>query len=339
MTATMKAVEVSRPGAEFQVVERPIPEPAEGWVRIRVEACGICHSDSFVKEGHFPGLAFPRVPGHEVVGRIDKLGKGVTAWKEGLRVGVGWAGGHCFVCEPCRRGDFVSCVNGKITGITHDGGYAEYMTAPEEALARVPDKLDPLETGPLLCAGITTFNSLRHSGARPGDLVAVQGIGGLGHLGIQFAAKSGYRTVAISRGKEKEQLAHELGAGAYIDSSAGEAAEALQRMGGARVILATAPNSKEISAIARGLGVRGVLLLVAAPAEPIEVSAFNLIGGSRTVQGWAAGHAKDSEETLEFSALSGIRARVEVFPLEKVNEAYQRMMTNKARFRVVLKPS
>ena len=338
MTASMKAVEVSRPGAEFQMVERPIPEPAEGWVRIRVEGCGICHGDSVVKEGHFPGMAFPRVPGHEVVGRIDELGKGVTSWEEGLRVGVGWTGGHCFECGPCRQGDFVGCANGKITGISHDGGYAEFMVARAESLARVPDRLDPMEAAPLLCAGLTTFNALRRSVARPGDLVAVQGIGGLGHLGVQIAAKSGYRTVAISRGKDKEKLALELGADAYIDSSACDAAEALQRMGGARVILATAPGAKDISAIVRGLGVRGVLVIVGAPFEPIEVSAIDLIVGSRTIQGWNSGHARDSEETLEFCALRGIHPRVEVFPLEKVNEAYQRMMTNKARFRVVLKP-
>lgn len=332
----MRAVQVSRPGGDFEVVEREIPEPQRNQVRIRVEACGICHGDVFVKEGFWPKLQYPRVPGHEIAGYIDKVGEGVTAWQEGQRVGVGWHGGHCFQCEPCLQGDFSNCQNSLITGIDYDGGYAEYTVVPTSALASIPDDFNAIEAAPLMCAGITTFNALRNSGARGGDIVAVQGVGGLGHLAIQFANKLGFKTVAISRGQDKEKLALKLGAFCYIDTETVNAAEALQSMGGAKVILATAPNSKSISALVDGLAVNGKLLIVGATGEPLEVSPIQLIKGRKSVQGWHSGNAKDSEETLSFCVLSGIRAMIETFPLESVAEAYKRMLNNKARFRVVL---
>ncbi|GAC1299242.1 MAG: alcohol dehydrogenase [Myxococcales bacterium] len=336
MARTMRAVEIPQPGSPFKLVERPIPQPAARQVRIAVEACGICHSDAFVKEGHFPGVAYPRVPGHEVVGRIDAVGEGVTAWRDGQRVGVGWHGGHCGVCEACRSGDFVACARGLICGFSYDGGYAEFMVAPQEALVSIPDGLDPAAAAPLLCAGVTTFNSLRNSGARAGDLVAVQGIGGLGHLGIQYARKLGFRTVALSRGADKRALALELGAHDYIDQEKGDAAAALQKLGGARAILATAPNAQLMSKLIDGLGRNGTLLVLGAAAEPIQVSPFQLISARKRVQGWPSGAPKDSEETVAFSVLNGVASRNEVFPLEKVAEAYQRMLGNQARFRVVL---
>ncbi len=332
----MKAIQISRPGGEFELVNKDIPEPSAGHVRIKVEACGICHSDLIVKEGFWPGIKYPRVPGHEVAGIVDKVGEGVTAWKKGRRVGVGWHGGHCFQCEQCRRGDFILCANAKITGISFDGGYAEYMVAPQEALASIPDELKSIEAAPLLCAGITTYNALRNSGARAGDLVAVQGIGGLGHLGVQFANKLGFKTAAISRGKDKEQEARRLGADVYIDAESTDPAKALAEMGGAQVVLATAPNSTLISSLVNGLAPNGKLVVVAAAADPIEVSPLQLIGGRKSVVGWPSGHASDSEDTMNFSVLRGIRPAIETFPLEKAAEAYQRMITNKARFRVVL---
>lgn len=336
MPTKMRAVEVAKPGSGFALVERPVPDPAPGRVRIAVEACGICHSDAFVKDGTYPGLTYPRIPGHEVVGRVDAVGAGVAAWQPGQRVGVGWHGGHCGVCEACRAGDFIECERGLVCGFSYDGGYAEFMVAPQEALAAVPDALDPVAAAPLLCAGVTTFNSLRNSGARAGDLVAVQGIGGLGHLGVQYARALGFRTVALSRGAEKRALALELGAHEYVDQETGDAAAALQKLGGARVILATAPNAQLMSSLVGGLGRNGSLLVVGATADPIQVSPFQLIGGRRRVQGWPSGTAKDSEETLAFSALNGVASRNETFPLEKVNDAFQRMITNRARFRVVL---
>jgi len=332
----MKAVQISKPGGSFEVVERPIPDPNRGQVRIKVEACGICHSDALVKEGLWPGLQYPRVPGHEIAGRIDAVGPDVTNWKLGQRVGVGWHGGHCFVCDPCRRGDFVLCQFGKITAISFDGGYAEYMVAPAEAVAAMPDDLPADLAAPLMCAGITVFNSLRNAGARAGDLVAVQGIGGLGHLGIQYARRMGFRTVAIGRGGDKEALAKKLGAHEYIDTGAGAPAPALQKLGGARVALATAPDSKSISALVDGLAPGGKLLVVGAGLEPLNMTPLQLISGRRAIQGWPSGTAKDSEETLTFSALSGVRPMIERYPLEKAADGYQQMISGKARFRVVL---
>ena len=332
----MKAVQVSKPGGNFEVVERPIPEPGRGQVRIKVEACGLCHSDSLVKEGYWPGIQYPRVPGHEIAGRIEAIGADVTLWKPGQRVGVGWHGGHCFQCDACRRGDFILCQFEKVTAITFDGGYAEYMVAPAEAVAAIPDDLPADEAAPLLCAGITVFNSLRNSGARAGELVAVQGIGGLGHLGIQYAHRMGFRTVAIGRGKDKEPLARKLGAHEYVDTGASAPAEALQKLGGARVILATAPDSKSISALVDGLGGNGKLWVVGAGAEPLTITPLQIISGRKSIQGWASGTAKDSEDTLKFSSLSGVRPMIERYPLEKAAEAYDQMISGRARFRVVL---
>lgn len=334
--ARMKVVQIPKAGGAFELVERDIPQPGAGEVRIQVEACGVCHSDMMVKEGYWPGLRYPRVPGHEVAGRIDELGAGVTKWKRGQRVGVGWHGGHCHDCAACRRGDFILCANGKITGFSFDGGYAEYMVAPEEAVAAMPEELSAEEAAPLLCAGITTFNSLRHTGALAGELVAVHGLGGLGHLGVQFASKMGYHTVAIARGADKEPLARQLGAAIYIDSAATDAAQELQKLGGARVILATAPDSKSISAISEGLGPNGQLLIVAAPSDPITINPLTLIGGRRSVQGWPSGTSSDSEDTLRFSARSGVRPMIERYPLARAAEGYAQMMSGKARFRVVL---
>ncbi len=332
----MKAVQVSKAGGDFEIVDRSIPEPGRGQVRIKVEACGICHSDALVKEGMWPGLQYPRVPGHEIAGRIDKVGADVMLWKTGQRVGVGWHGGHCFVCDPCRRGDFVHCQNQKITGITFDGGYQEYVVVPAEAVALIPDDLPAAEAAPLMCAGITVFNALRHSIAQAGDLVAVQGLGGLGHLGIQYARQMGFRTVAIGRGPDKQPLATKLGAHDYIDTNSVAPAEALQKLGGARVALATAPDSKSISALIDGIAPYGELLVVGAGFEPLTITPLQLIPGSRVVKGWASGTAKDSEDTLRFSSLSGVRPMIEKYPLEKAAAGYQQMITGKARFRVVL---
>jgi D-arabinose 1-dehydrogenase-like Zn-dependent alcohol dehydrogenase len=334
--APMKAAQVPKPGADFQIVEREIPKPGAGQVLIKVQACGVCHSDMFTKDGLWPGIEYPRVPGHEVAGVIDELGAGVTAWKKGQRVGVGWHGGQDNTCPSCRRGDFRNCRNLKIPGISYDGGYEQYMVAPVEALVPIPDTLSDVEAAPLLCAGITTYNALRHSGALPGDVVVVQGIGGLGHLGIQFANKFGYKVVAVGRGSENAPLAKKLGASVYIDSKATNAAQALQKLGGAQVIIATAPNSKSMSEVIDGLGPNGKLVVIGAAFDPIEVTPAQLITGSRSIQGWAAGTAADSEDTLRFAELSGVRAMIETYPLEKAAEAYARMMSGNAQFRVVL---
>jgi len=335
----MRVVQVGSPAGDFEMVDRPTPEPGRGQVRIKVEACGICHSDLLVKEGYWPGIQYPRVPGHEIAGRIDAVGSDVTQWKPGQRVGVGWHGGHCFVCDPCRRGEFILCRFEKITAISFDGGYGEYMVAPAEAVAALPDGLKAEEAAPLLCAGITTFNSLRHSGATAGQLVAVQGIGGLGHLGIQYARQMGFRTVAIGRGADKKGLAQKLGAHEYIDTEAGAPAEALQKLGGASVILATAPDSKSISALVDGLASDGKLLVIGASQDSLTVTPLQLIGQRRTIAGWPSGTAKDSEDTLQFSAMMGVRPMIETYPLAKAAEAYERMISGKARFRVVLTTS
>jgi D-arabinose 1-dehydrogenase-like Zn-dependent alcohol dehydrogenase len=332
----MRVAQVPKPGVEFQIVERDIPTPGTGEVRIKVQACGVCHSDVFTKDGAWPGIQYPRVPGHEVAGIVDEVGAGVRNWKNGQRVGIGWHGGQDNTCRECRRGDFRNCRNLKIPGISYDGGYQEYMLAPVEALVAMPETLSDTEAAPLLCAGITTYNALRHSGAFPGDLVAVQGIGGLGHLGVQFASKFGYKVAAIGRGSENAPLAKKLGAHVYIDSNSTNAAETLQTLGGARVILATAPSSKAMSALFDGLGPNGKLIVIGATFDPIEVSPVQLITGSRSIQGWAAGTAADSEDTLKFAELTGVRPMIETFPLDKAGEAYARMMSGKAQFRVVL---
>ena len=334
--AQMKVAQISKAGEGFQLVEREIPDPDAGHVRIKVQACGVCHSDSLTVEGSWPGIQYPRVPGHEVTGIIDELGENVSAWKKGQRVGVGWHGGHDNTCRECRRGDFGNCRNLKIPGISYDGGYQQYMVAPVEALVAIPESLGDTEAAPLLCAGITTYNALRHSGALPGDLVAVQGIGGLGHLGIQFANKFGYKVAAIGRGAENETLAKKLGASLYIDSQSTSAAEELQKLGGAKVILATAPSSKAMSELIDGLGPNGKLMVIGAAFDPIEVTPIQLINGSRTIQGWASGTPADSEDTLRFAELSGVRPMIETYPLEKAAEAFARMMSGKAEFRVVL---
>jgi D-arabinose 1-dehydrogenase-like Zn-dependent alcohol dehydrogenase len=305
-------------------------------VRIKVQACGVCHSDVFTKEGSWPGIEYPRVPGHEIAGLIDEVGAGVSAWKKGQRVGVGWHGGQDNTCRSCRRGDFRNCENLKIPGISYDGGYQQYMLAPVEALVAIPESLSDADAAPLLCAGITTYNALRHSGALPGDLVAVLGIGGLGHLGIQFGNKFGYKVAAIGRGAEDAALAKKLGASVYIDSAATNAAEALKKMGGAQVILATAPSSKAMSELIDGLGTNGKLMVIGATFDPIEVAPVQLITGCRTIQGWVAGTPADSEDTLRFAELSGVRPMIETYPLEKAAEAYARMISGKAQFRVVL---
>ena len=334
----MRAVQVREPNAPLELVEREMPEPAPRQVRIKVEACGVCHSDAFVVEGTFPGVHYPAVPGHEVAGRIDKVGPEVTTWRLGQRVGVGWFGGNCGTCPPCRRGDFISCRYLKVPGIHYDGGYADYMIAPIEALAAIPDELEAVAAAPLLCAGITTFNALRHSGARAGDLVAILGIGGLGHLGVQFAAKMGFHTVAIARGKDKEKLALELGAHRYIDSQAEDAASVLTEFGGAKVILATATSAKAMTPLIDGLGIDGTLLVLGASPESIEVSPLHIIGERRGIRGWPSGTSIDSEDTLRFSALTGVAPMIETMPLTKAPEAYARMMSGKARFRMVLVP-
>lgn len=334
--APMKVALIANPGADFQIVDREIPNPAAGEVRIRIQACGVCHSDVFTKEGTWPGIQYPRVPGHEVAGVIDEVGNGVSAWQAGQRVGVGWHGGQDGTCPSCRRGDFRNCRNLRIPGISYDGGYQQYMIAPVEALVAIPQTLSDADAAPLLCAGITTYNALRHSGALPGDLVAVQGIGGLGHLGIQFANKFGYKVAAIGRGSENASLAKKLGAAEYIDSRSARPAEALQKLGGAQVILATAPNSKAMSELIDGLGPNGKLIVVGAAFDPLEVTPVQLITYSRTIQGWAAGTPADSEDTLRFAELSGVRPMIETYPLEKAGEAYARMMSGQAQFRVVL---
>ena len=333
---SMKAMQVAKPGGDFELVERKIPDPGRAQVRIKVEACGICHSDVIVKQGGWPGLQYPRVPGHEVAGRIDAVGADVTNWKVGQRVGVGWHGGHCFVCDFCRRGDFVLCRNEKITSVHHDGGYAEYMVSPAEAVAAIPDDLPAADAAPLMCAGITVFNAMRNAGGRPGDLVAVQGIGGLGHLGIQYARQMGFNTVAIGRGPDKEPLARKLGAGVYIDTAAANPAEALQKLGGARMILATAPDSKSMSALVDGLAPGGKLLIVGAGLDPLTITPLQILLSRKSIQGWPSGTAKDSEETLAFSAQTGVRPMIERYPLEKAAEGYEQMMSGRARFRVVL---
>ena len=332
----MTAVQIRSPGAPFEVVKREIPAPGANQVRIRVQACGVCHSDAFVKEGHWPGLQYPRVTGHEVAGVVDEVGANVTAWKKGQRVGVGWHGGHCGQCDSCRRGDFMGCRYFQVTGFQEDGGYAQYMIARHEAVAAIPDALSPVEAAPLLCAGVTTFNGLRHSGAVAGDLVAVQGLGGLGHLGIQFASRMGFHTIAIGRGTDKEPLALKLGAVRYLDTDAVNVAKELTSLGGASVILATAPDSKAMSALVDGLGVGGQLLVVGASADPISVTPIQLIGGRRSIQGWPSGTARDSEDTLSFCGLTGVHSMIETLPLEQAAAGYERMLSGKARFRVVL---
>jgi len=332
----MKAVQVPEPGADFEVVERDVPSPGAGHVRIRVQACGVCHSDVVTKDGVLPGISYPRVPGHEVIGVIDEVGPGVSGWRKTERVGVGWHGGQDGTCLACRRGDFANCASTIVCGVSYDGGYQEFMVAPVEALAHVPESLDAVEAAPLMCAGITTFNALRHSGALPSDLVAVQGIGGLGHLGVQFAKRFGYQVAAIGRGPANGALARKLGADVYIDSAATDAAAELQKLGGARVILATAPSGKAMSSLIGGLGTNGTLVVVGASADPIEASPMQLIFGRKRIQGWSAGIPTDSEDTLRFAEMTGVRPMIERYPLVKAAEAYARMMSGKAEFRVVL---
>ena len=334
----MRAVAVTKPGQSFAVVEREVPAPAAGQVLVRVQACGICHSDVFTKEGGWPGIEYPRVPGHEIAGVIERVGDGVREWSAGQRVGVGWHGGHCGVCDPCRHGDFILCRRGRVPGISYDGGYADFMVAPVEALARIPDGLTAAEAAPLLCAGVTTFNSLRHAGARAGDVVAILGVGGLGHLGVQFAAKMGFVTVAVARGRDKESLARQLGAHHYIDSDGAKVAEALQALGGARVILATAASGKAASAALGGLAPDGKLVVLGVSQEPIEVPSGLIIGGRLAVQGWPSGTSMDSQETLAFAAHAGVRPMIETTPLDRAAEGYARMLGGAARFRVVLTP-
>jgi D-arabinose 1-dehydrogenase-like Zn-dependent alcohol dehydrogenase len=335
--ASMRAVQVSERGGDFELVERDVPEPSRGEVLVRVHACGVCHSDSMAKEGAYPGVSFPVVPGHEIAGEVSKLGEGVEGWQVGDRVGVGWFGGNCGHCDPCRRGDLISCENLVIPGITFDGGYADYVVVKSSALASMPDGLSDEDAAPLLCAGITTYNALRNSAARAGDLVAILGVGGLGHLGVQFAAKLGFETVAIARGTEKEALARELGARHYIDSTASDPAAELTKLGGASVILATVTSAQAMSAVFGGLRPRGKLIIVGASMEPLEIPPVMLIGGSKSIVGHASGSSKDSEDTLAFSALSGVRPRIETMPLERASEAYEKMMAGDARFRMVLR--
>jgi D-arabinose 1-dehydrogenase-like Zn-dependent alcohol dehydrogenase len=330
------AVQMAKAGGEWELVEREIPQPETGEIRIKVQACGICHSDMVVKSGGLPGITYPRVPGHELIGLVDEVGGGVTEWKKDERVGVGWHGGHCFVCDACRRGDFIMCEKEQITGVTRDGGYQQYMLARHEAVARVPEGLDAAEAGPLMCAGITTFNSLRNIGARPGDLLGVLGIGGLGHLAIQFAAKFGFRVVGLGRGPENGALAKKLGAFAYIDTKAASAADELKKLGGAQVIVATAPSAKAMSETIGGLSPGGKLLVLGAPFDPMEVPVPPLLMRRLAIQGWPSGTARDSQDTLEFSKFAGVRPMIEKYPLEKVNEAFERMESGKAEFRVVL---
>lgn len=333
---THKSIVVPKPGADFAIADKAIADPGAGMVRVKVAACGICHGDVLVKEGHWPGLSYPRVPGHEVAGTIDAVGPDVIGWAAGDRVGIGWHGDHCGHCDPCRRGDFVNCIRLQITGLTFDGGYAQYMIAAVNGLVRIPDALSFTEAAPLVCAGITTYNSLRHCRATPGDIVAVHGIGGLGHLAVQFARHFGFHVVAISRGRDKEELALRLGAHRYLDGDAVNAAAELMKMGGAKVIVATAPNSRAISPLVDGLTIDGTLLAIAGSMEPMTISPGQLIHNRRSVQGWPSGSSKDSEDTLNFCALTGIRPMIEEFPLEDAAAGYQRMMTSQARFRIVL---
>jgi D-arabinose 1-dehydrogenase-like Zn-dependent alcohol dehydrogenase len=333
----MKVAVVPRAGAPFRIEQRDVPQPQAGQVLIKVQACGICHSDAFTRAGGWPGIEYPRVPGHEIAGVVEALGAGVTEWKKGQRVGVGWYGGHCGVCKACRAGDFVLCERGQVPGISYDGGYAEYMIAPRETLAAIPDDLKDVDAAPLLCAGITTFNALRHSGATAGDVVAILGIGGLGHLGVQYAVKMGYRTVAIARGEDKAKLAMELGAHEYVDSTRQDPAAALQLLGGARVILATATSGAAMTVVLGGLGRNGKMIIVGVSQDPVEVPTALMVMHRGSVQGWPSGTANDSADTLAFSALSGVRPMIEEFPLDRAEEAYQRMMSGHARFRVVLK--
>jgi len=332
----MKAAQISKAGGDWELVEREIPQPGVGQVRVKVEACGICHSDVLVKDGVWPGIQYPRVPGHEIAGRIDAIGDNVTSWAIGQRVGVGWHGGHCFVCEQCRRGDFAMCINRKVTGIDFDGGYADYVIAPAAVLAAIPAELPAEEAGPFMCAGVTVFNALRYSGARAGEVVAVHGIGGLGHLGVQYARRMGFKTVAINRGNDKEPLARQLGAHDYIDATATDVVTELQKLGGASVILATAPNAQAISSLLDGLAPNGKLLVPAAPVEPLTINMFSLIAKRSSVAGWYSGIARDSQDTMEFSALSGVHPMIEKYPLDQVAEAYEQMHSGKVRFRVVL---
>jgi len=335
--AKMRAMQVAKAGGPLELVEKEIPAPGPGQVLVKVHACGICHSDSLTVEGHWPGINYPRVPGHEAAGVVSAIGSGVLGWKAGDRVGIGWYGGSCGYCDSCRRGDFLSClINPQVSGISWDGGYAEYMVVPSEALAHIPDELSFVDAGPLMCAGVTTFNSLRHSGARPGDLVGVHGIGGLGHLGVQFAARMGFHTVAIARGADKAALAKKLGAHTYIDSTAENAGEALAKLGGAKVIITTVTNAAAMGEVLGGLGIDGKLILLGISPEPFPVSSLQLIGGRKSVAGWASGASIDSQDTMRFSALTGVRPIVQELPLEKAAEGYKLMMDNKARFRVVL---
>jgi alcohol dehydrogenase/propanol-preferring alcohol dehydrogenase len=334
--AKMRAMQVTRPGGPLELVERDIPQPGPRQVRLKVQACGLCHSDTLTKEGHWPGIVYPRVPGHEIAGVIDAVGIEVPRWKAGQRVGVGWLGSYCGYCDPCRRGSFISCANQLVSGITMDGGYQDYVVVPFNALALIPDDLSPVEAGPLMCAGVTTFNPLRNSTARGGDTVAVLGIGGLGHLGVQFAAKMGFRTIAIARGKDKERLARQLGAHHYIDSEAGDVSEALQKLGGAKIVLATATSADAMAATLGGLSLDGRLIVLGADFKPMPLVTVSLIGRRTGLYGWPSGSSMDSEDTMRFSAINGVRPMTETFPLEKANEAYERMMSNKARFRVVI---
>jgi D-arabinose 1-dehydrogenase-like Zn-dependent alcohol dehydrogenase len=334
--AKMRAVQVPKAGGELEMVEREIPEPRPGTVRVKVQACGICHSDSVTVEGLLPGIEYPRVPGHEVVGEVDKVGDGVKGWKVGDRVGIGWHGGQCGYCHNCRRGDFFACLNDHLTtGVTFDGGYAEYLVAPASGLAAVPEGLGAVDAAPLMCAGVTTFNCLRNTGARPGDLVAVLGLGGLGHLGVQYAAKMGFRTVAIARGADKAEFAKKMGAVAYIDSQAQDPSAELQKLGGAKVVLATVTNADAMAAVMGGLGVQGVFMIVGAVPK-LEVPSLQMLLGSQEVRGWYSGTAADSEDGLNFSLLHEVRSMNEVYKLEQFKEGYERMMSGKARFRVVM---
>jgi D-arabinose 1-dehydrogenase-like Zn-dependent alcohol dehydrogenase len=333
----MKCVSVNSAGGRFELKEQPIPQPGDGYVRVKVQACGICHSDSLTKEGVWPGIVYPRSPGHEIAGVIDALGANTEPWRIGERVGIGWYGGHCGKCDSCRRGDFITCANLRVPGISYDGGYSEFVLVPMEVLARIPDGLTPEEAAPLMCAGITTFNALRHSGAAPGDLVAIQGIGGLGHLGVQFANKFGFNTIAIGRGADKKNLAMKLGARTYLDAGSQNVAKELQALGAAKVILATAPDGKAMGSLIDGLGADGKLVIVGASAEPFAVSSFQLLMARKSITGWPSGTAKDSEDTLRFAASTGVRPMIETFPLERASEGYEHMMSGKVRFRSVLK--
>ena len=333
--ATMRAVQVSKVGGPLELVERPIPQPTAGTVRIRVEACGVCHSDALIKEGHFPGIVYPRVPGHEVAGTIDAVGPGVTHLAAGQRVGVGWHGGYCGHCLPCRRGELFACTTNQVTGLSFDGGYADYMIAPASGVAVFPDGLTAADSAPLLCAGITMYNALRNSGALPGDVVAIHGLGGLGHLGVQFAAKMGFHTVVVARGADKAPLARQLGAAVYIDSQALDAAAELQKLGGAKAILATVTSGEAMTAVQGGLSINGTLLVIGA-AESMQTSPLFLLSGRRSIKGWYSGTAIDSQDTLAFSKLTDVRSMNEHYPLERAAEAYDRMLSGKARFRVVL---